>query len=139
MLLKTIVATALIALSLYSAETNAADLSANKCTLGLLPFGTTLNEYTKKQEIISAYEAKGYFVSILKTPSEISDVEFVSDASVECTSSYFGIMAKTSVRIIETLSNKIVANTTTQGVMEMFSCKVDLFTAINSLPNCQIK
>ncbi|MBY0415176.1 MAG: hypothetical protein K2Q18_13480 [Bdellovibrionales bacterium] len=139
MFIKTIIATALIAISLYSAETNAFDLKANKCTLGLLPFGTTMNEESKKQDIIEAYEAKGFFVTVLKNPNEVSDVEFISDASVDCTSTYFGIMAKTSVRLVETKTSNVVAKVTTPGVVEMFSCKIDLFGAINSLPSCQIK
>jgi hypothetical protein len=139
MLIKTIVATALIAISLYSVETNAASLSANKCTLGLLPFGSTMDEDSKKEEIVAAYEAKGFFVTVLKAPSEVNDVEFISDASVDCTQTYFGTTGRTSVRVIETATQKIVAKVTTVPVAELLSCRIDLFKAIASLPACQIK
>ncbi len=139
MLIKKIILLAAAAISLYSAETNAATINANKCTLGLLPFGTTMQEDTKKQEIIKAYEAKGFYVSVLNSEAEMADVEYVSDASVECVSTYFGIMAKTTVRLVQTSTNKIVAKTTSPGVMDLWTCKIDLFTAINALPSCKIK
>ena len=136
---KTLILALAAIFALYSAETNAAPITANKCTLGLLPFGTTMSEDSKKDQIIKAYERKGFFVIELKSPSEITDVEYISDASVECTSTYFGIMAKTSVRLVETATNKIISQTTSPASMELFSCKIDLFSAINALPNCQIK
>ncbi|MBC7429887.1 MAG: hypothetical protein H7336_14835 [Bacteriovorax sp.] len=98
-----------------------------------------MSENTKKDQIIKAYEAKGFFVTELKSQSEIQDVEFISDASVNCTSTYFGILAKTSVRLIETSTSKTISETTSPSSMEMFSCKIDLFSAINLLPDCQIK
>lgn len=139
MLVKTLILTAIAAISLYSAETNAAFLSANQCSLGLLPFGNSMAEDSKKEEIIAGYEKKGFFVTVLKKPSEVKDVEFISDASVECTPTYFGIMSKTSVRLINTATNKVAASVTTPAVSEMFNCKIDLFNAINALPDCQIK
>ncbi len=139
MLIKTVILAAAALIALYSAETNAATISANQCTLGLLPFGTTMNEDTKKEEIIKAYEQKGYFVTVLSQPSEVPSVEFISDASVECTSTYFGIMAKTSVRLVETATNKVVSSVTTPAVMEFFNCKIELGKAIQSLPDCTIK
>jgi hypothetical protein len=139
MLIKTLIASALLAISLYSAETNAAVIFAHNCTLGLLPFGTTMNEASKKEEIITAYESKGFFVSVLKSPSEVSDVEFISDATVECTQTYFGVHAQTTVRIIESSTHKITAKSTSPVVSELFNCRIDLFNAINALPSCQIK
>ena len=135
---KIILALATIAI-LFSAETNAAAISGNKCTLGLLPFGTTMIEEAKKQEIIKAYEAKGFYVSVLSSEAEVADVEYISDASVECLSTYFGIFAKTTVRLIQTADNKIVAKTISPGKMELWTCHIDLFSAINALPSCQIK
>ena len=140
MLLKSISFALIALIALYSAETNAANtITANQCTIGLLPFGTTLAVDTKKDQIIKAYEARGFHVSVLTSPSEVSDVEFISDASVECNSTYFGILATTTVRLIETASNKIVARTTSPAKMELYNCNIDLFSAINALPSCQIK
>lgn len=139
MIIKKIALGLIAAITLYSAETNAATITANKCTLGLLPFGTTMYEDTKKEQIIKAYEAKGFYVSVLNTEAEIADVEYISDASVECTSTYFGILAKTTVRLVETASNKIIAKTISPASMELFLCKIDLFSAINALPSCKIK
>lgn len=139
MLFKKFTLTLVAAFTLFSAKTNATSITANKCTLGLFPFGTTMSENTKKDQIIKAYEAKGFFVTELKSQSEIQDVEYISDASVNCTSTYFGILAKTSVRLIETSTSKTISETTSPSSMEMFSCKIDLFSAINLLPDCQIK
>ncbi|QDK43224.1 hypothetical protein DOM21_17530 [Bacteriovorax stolpii] len=139
LLIKKIILAVVAVIALYSAETNAATISANQCTLGLLPFGSSMNEDTKKEEIIKAYEQKGYFVTVLSHPSEVSSVEFISDASVECTSTYFGIMAKTSVRLVETSTNKIISTTSSPAVMELFNCKIDLGAAISALPDCRIK
>jgi len=139
MLIKKIILVILALISIYSAETNAATLLGNKCTLGLLPFGTTMSEDTKKDQIMKAYEAKGYFVSVLNQMSEAADVEFISDASVDCTSTYFGIYAKTQVRLIQTSNNKIVARTESKPVLEMWTCRIDLFEAIAALPTCKIK
>lgn len=139
MTLKNLFLILLAIIALYSAETNATSINANKCTLGLLPFSNNMNEQSKRDEIFKAYEKKGYNVFELKTPSEIQDVEFISDASVECTSTYFGIMAKTSVRLVETLTNKVISQTTSPASMDLFNCKIDLFSAINALPDCQIK
>ncbi|AUN96857.1 hypothetical protein C0V70_01795 [Bacteriovorax stolpii] len=139
LLIKKIILAVVAVIALYSAETNAATISANQCTLGLLPFGSSMNENTRKEEIIKAYEQKGYFVTVLSHPSEVSSVEFVSDASVECTSTYFGIMAKTSVRLVETSTNKIISTTSSPAVMELFNCKIDLGSAISALPDCRIK
>ncbi len=139
LLIKKIILAVVAVIALYSAETNAATISANQCTLGLLPFGSSMNEVTKKEEIIKAYEQKGYFVTVLSHPSEVSSVEFISDASVECTSTYFGIMAKTSVRLVETSTNKIISTTSSPAVMELFNCKIDLGAAISALPDCRIK
>ncbi len=139
MLIKNIILALLALITIYSAETNASTLLGNKCTLGLLPFGTTMAEDTKKEQIIKAYEAKGYYVSVLNKISEAYDVEYVSDASVECTSTYFGIFAKTQVRLIESATNKILARTESAGVMDLWTCKIDLFSAIASLPACSIK
>lgn len=87
--IKKIVLVLIVAISLYAVETNAStSLKANKCTLGLLPFGSTMFIDTQKEAIISAYEAKGFFVSVLTNTNEVSGVEFISDASVECTSTY---------------------------------------------------
>ena len=85
MLIKSI-SLALIALvALYSAETNAGNtITANKCTLGLPPFEESLVTDSKKDQIIKSYEARGFHVSVLTTPADISDVEFISDAMVEC-------------------------------------------------------
>lgn len=139
MFIKKIILAVAAAISLYSAETNAASISANKCTLGLLPFGTTMYEESKKQEIIKAYESKGFYVSVLNSEAEIADVEYISDASVECLSTYFGIFAKTTVRLVQTSNNKIVAKTVSPGIMDLWSCKIDLFSAIQALPSCQLK
>lgn len=139
LLIKKIILAVVAVIALYSAETNAATISANQCTLGLLPFGSSMNEDTKKEEIIKAYEQKGYFVTVLSHPSEVASVEFISDASVECTSTYFGIMAKTSVRLLETSTNKIISTTSSPAVMELFNCKIDLGSAISALPDCRIK
>lgn len=139
LLIKKIILAVVAVIALYSAETNAATISANQCSLGLFPFGRVMNEDSKKEEIIKAYEQKGYFVTVLSHPSEVSSVEFISDASVECTSTYFGIMAKTSVRLIETSTNKIISTTSSPAVMELFNCKIDLGSAISALPDCRIK
>lgn len=139
LLIKKIILIIVAAMALYSAETNAASLEGNQCTLGLLPFGTTMQEDSKKEEIIKAYEQKGFFVTVLSHPTEISSVEFLSDASVECTSTYFGIMAKTSVRLIESSTKKVISTTTSPAVMELFNCKIDLGAAIRALPDCRIK
>ena len=139
MTFKTIILVVFVAIAFYSAQTNASSIDASECTLGLFPFGTTMNEDTKKDEVVLAFEKKGYLVSVLTNPSEVKNAEFISDASVECTSTYFGIMAKTSVRLVETLSNLTIAKATSPAVMELFSCKIDLFTAIAELPSCQIK
>lgn len=139
LLIKKIILAVVAVIALYSAETNAATISANQCSLGLFPFGRAMNEDSKKEEIIKAYEQKGYFVTVLSHPSEVSSVEFISDASVECTSTYFGIMAKTSVRLIETSTNKIISTTSSPAVMELFNCKIDLGSAISALPDCRIK
>lgn len=140
MLIKSLTLALIALISLYSAETNAKDsIEANKCTIGLLPFGTTLAIDTKKDAIIKAYEARGYHVSLLSSPSEISDVEFISDASVECTSTYFGMMSQTTVRLIETQTDKIISRAISPAKIELFNCNIDLFSAINALPACQIK
>nr|BDT26887.1 hypothetical protein BHI3_03530 [Bacteriovorax sp. HI3] len=139
LLIKKIILAVVAVIALYSAETNAATISGNQCSLGLLPFGRAMNEDTKKEEVIKAYEQKGYFVTVLSHPSEVSSVEFISDASVECTSTYFGIMAKTSVRLIETSTNKVISTTSSPAVMELFNCKIDLGSAISALPDCRIK
>jgi hypothetical protein len=139
MLIKKAILALLALFSIYSAETNAATLLGNKCTLGLLPFGTTMAIDAKKELIIKAYEDKGYFVTVLNKVSDVHDVEFISDASVECTSTYFGIFAKTQVRLIETSTNKILSRSETKGVMDLWTCKIELFEAIESLPVCQIK
>lgn len=143
MLIKSLTFALIALISLYSAETNAAQASqtitANKCTIGLLPFGTTLAIDTKKDAIIKAYEARGFHVSVLTSPSEISDVEYISDASIECTSTYFGIMAKTTVRLIETQTDKIIFRAISPAKIELFNCNIDLFSAISALPSCQIK
>lgn len=139
MLIKKIILVVAAAISLYAAETNAATINANTCTLGLLPFGTSMQEDTKKNEIIKAYEAKGYEVEVLNSEAEVANNEFISDASVDCVSTYFGIFAKTTVRLVQTSNNKIIAKTTTSGVMDLWTCKIDLFAAIAALPGCNIK
>lgn len=139
MLLKKIILAVVAIIALYSAETNASVINAEKCSLGLLPFGSTYNEDTKKEEIIKAFEKKGYFVSELANPSEVSDVEFISDASIECTPTYFGIMSKTSIRLIETSTNKIIARVISPAHMELYTCKIDLLSIIAELPACKIK
>lgn len=139
MLLKKIILAVVAVIALYSAETNASVISANKCSLGLLPFGSTYNEDTKKEEIVKVFEKKGYYVSVLSTPSEISDIEFISDASIECTPTYFGIMSKTSIRLIETSTKKIIARVISPAHMELYTCKIDLVSIIAELPECKIK
>lgn len=139
MLVKKVILVLLVLISIYSAETNASFISGNKCTLGLLPFGTTMAVDSKKELIIKAYEDKGYFVTVLNKVSDVHDVEFISDASVECTSTYFGIFAKTQVRLIESATNKILTRSESKGVMDLWTCKIELFEAIESLPICQIK
>jgi hypothetical protein len=136
MLIKTLILTALIAITLYSEETNASVLSANTCTLGLLPLPITQSS----EQIIQAFEQKGFYVTILKSPSEIADVEFISDAQIECIQTYFGTMAKTSVRIIDTASRKIITHSSTPGMTDLLNnCNLELLKAINLLPNCQTK
>lgn len=136
MLIKTLILTAILAITFYSEETNAKTLPANLCTLGLLP----LTDAQNSQQIIQAFEQKGFFVTILKIPSEISNVEFISDAQIECIQTYFGTMAKTSIRIIDTASKKIISHASTPGVIDLLNnCNPEILKAINLLPNCQIK
>lgn len=139
MLLKKIAQLFLALVTLYSAETNAAVIKGNDCTLGVLPLGSTMVLAEKRDEIFAAFEAKGYFATELKTPKEMDNFEFIADGSVDCNPTYFGILAQTTVRLVETSSNKIVARSSTQGVMDMFSCKIELLKAIDALPACLIK
>jgi hypothetical protein len=124
---------------ILSTELTAAELKGNTCTLGLLPFGNTMINETQKNEIIEAYEKKGFYVSLLSSPSQLLDVEFISDATVECTSTYFGTMAETTVRIIEPASNIIKARSVSPKVMDLFNCKVEVVKAVAGLPNCSVK
>lgn len=141
MLIKKIVLAVAAIIALYSAETNASTLQANDCTLGLLPFAGTMAEESKREEILKAYEAKGFIVTEMRSPKEINQYEFISDATVECTPTPFGNFSKTTVRIIETATNKIVARTMSPGVMSVvvMACPIELVHAINALPVCQIK
>lgn len=139
MLIKKIAHTLLAIVALYSAETNAATINANTCSLGVLPLGSAMILAEKRDEIFAAFEAKGFFPTELKTPKEMKNFEFIADGSVDCNSTYFGILAQTTVRLVETDSNKIVARETTAGVMDMFSCKIELLKAIAALPECKIK
>lgn len=141
MLIKKIVLAVVAIIALYSAETNAAKLPADQCTLGLLPFAGTMAIEEQRMEILKAYEAKGFIVTEMRSQNEISQYEFISDATVECTPTPFGNFSKTTVRIIETESNKIVVRAVSPGVMNVTtnSCKIELINAINALPVCQIK
>jgi hypothetical protein len=140
MLLKNIAFFVIIfAISFYSIEiVDAQVISANQCTLGLPPL-STLSTEAKKDDIVAAYESKGYFVTILNSESQIHTQEFMGDASVDCLPTYFGIVAKTTVRIINTTTNNVTATATSPEKMDMFNCQIDLFRAIANLPECQIK
>ncbi len=124
---------------ILSTELTAAELKGNTCTLGLLPFGNTMVNETQKNEIIEAYEKKGFYVSLLSSPNQLLDVEFISDATVECTSTYFGTMAETTVRIIEPASNVIKAKSVSPKIMDLFNCKVEVVKAVAGLPTCTLK
>ena len=141
MLLKKIVLAVVALVALYSAETNANTLPSDLCTLGLLPFAGTMAEDRKREEILKAYEAKGFIVTEMRSPNEISQFEYISDATLECTPTPFGNFSKTTVRIIETATNKIVVRAVSPGVMSVavMACPVELINAINALPTCQIK
>ena len=120
-------------------QLTAAELKGNTCTLGLLPFGNTMMIEAQKNEIIDAYEKKGFYVSLLSSPSQVLDVEFISDATVECTSTYFGTLAETTVRIVEPASNIIKARSMSPKVMDLYNCKVEVVKAVSGLPNCSVK
>ncbi len=139
MLAKKITKMFLAIIMLYSAETNAAVIKGNDCTLGVLPLGSSMVLTDKRDEILSAFEAKGFFATELKSPKDMENFEFIADGSVDCNPTYFGIFAETTVRIVETSSNKIVSRVSTPGVMDMFACKIELLKAIAALPACSIK
>ena len=141
MLIKKIVLAVVTIIALYSAETNAATLPARECTLGLLPFGGTMALEAQRVEILKAYEAKGFTVTEMRSQNETSQFEFISDATLECTPTPFGNFSKTTVRIIESATNKIVVRAVSPGVMNVVTnaCKIELIHAINALPECQIK
>lgn len=139
MWIKKIAQVFLAIVTLYSAETNAGVLKADTCSLGVLPLGSTMVLAEKRDEIFTAFENRGYFPVELKNVKEMDSFEFVADGSVDCNSTYFGILAQTTVRIVETNTNKIVARVSTPGVMDMFSCKIELLKAIDALPECKIK
>lgn len=139
MLLKRIALTFLALITLFSAETNAASIKGNVCTLGVLPLGNTMILAEERDQIFAALEMKGFFPYELKTALEAKKFEFFADGSVDCKSAYFGIFAQTTLRIIESESSRIVSRATTPGVMDMFSCKVELLKAISALPECEIK
>lgn len=140
LLLKKIVLIIAVAFSIYSATSNAnTTIMGRNCTLGLPPFGIKMAEESIKNSIIDLYSQKGYFVSLLASVEESQNVEFISDASVECTPTYFGTMAQTTVRLIDTSSNKILKRSQSTPVMDLWNCKIDLLAAISNLPNCEIK
>lgn len=129
----------LLIVSFYSEGTNASELKANTCSLGLPPFsGSTFDSKTQKY-IISAFQDKGFFVTVMTNPNEVSEHEFYTDTSVECTKTYFGTHAQTTIRLIESASEKISAKFTTAITADIFQCKSEIFEAIKNLPNCKIK
>lgn len=139
MSLKKIALTFLALITLYSVETNAASIQGNVCTLGVLPLGTTMALPEERDHIFAALEMKGFFPTELRSVNEVKNVEFIADGSVDCKRVYFGTLAQTTVRLIETNSNAIVSRVTTPEVMDMFSCKIELLKAISALPDCEIK
>lgn len=139
MLLKKIALTFLALITLYSAETNAATIYGNVCTLGVLPLANAMGLPEERDQIFAALEMKGFFPTELKSAIESKNVEFIADGSVDCRRTYFGTSAQTTLRLIELNSNAIVSRVTTPAVMNMFDCKIELLKAISALPDCEIK
>lgn len=146
MLFKKIALALIVGVCLFSATTNATTnaktppaLKANQCTLALLPFSHTMVIETQKEEILKAYEDKGFFVTLVTSLNAANEFEFYADASVDCTSTYFGTAAQTTIRLVEVATNKILSRAQTPVVMELFSCKVELQKAIAALPHCSLK
>lgn len=139
MLFKKFALTLIASACLFSTATNAKTIKANQCALAVLPFGLTMSLETQKAEILKAYADKGYFVSVVSSLEAASSFEFYADASVDCTLTYFGTAAQTTLRLVDVNSNTIVARVQTPTVMDMFSCKAELNKAIAALPNCVIK
>ena len=139
MIIRSILIVAVIAISLYSEETNASVLEANTCTIGLPPISqATLDSVTKKN-IISAFEDKGFYVTEMKSDTEIQNQEFYSDTSLECTKTYFATHSQTTIRIVESATEKIVAKYKSPIIADIFLCKADIIQAIAALPSCKIK
>ena len=137
--IKKIILAFILAISLYSAETNAEIVNANQCTLALLPIGTTFREDTKKNEIISAYEKKGYYVTVVTDYNERKNYEFISDTSLVCIPTFFGVISKTSVRLLNATTNRALYQGYASSIFEDGTCHINLFAAIAELPDCQIK
>lgn len=123
----------------FSSHLSAVELKGHTCSLGLLPFGNTMMNQAQKNAIIDSYESKGFYVSLISNPNQISGVEFISDATVECTPTYYGTMAETTIRIIDVDSNIIRAKSSSSKVMDLFSCKVEVVKAVRGLPNCVVR
>lgn len=139
MLLKKIALTFLALITLYSAETNAASINGNVCTLGVLPLANTMVLPEERDQIFATLEMKGFFPIELRNTNEAKNVEFIADGSVDCKRTYFGTSAQTTVRLIEMNSNAIISRVTTPAVMDMFNCKIELLKALSALPDCEIK
>lgn len=139
MLIKTFILAAIVALTLYSEGTNAKINTANKCTLGLLPFAENFPLNQSPQHILKAFAQKGYYVTVLNAVNEIPEVEFISNAEYECVQTYFGTHSKTSVKIINTASNEVINISTSKISSLAYDCRLEIIKAINGLPNCKIK
>ena len=139
MIIKSIIIATVIAIFLYSEETNAKILEANTCTIGLPPLSYTAFDPIEKKNIISAFGKKGFYVTEMKSENEILNQEFYSDVSVECSKTYFATQAQTRIRIVESSTAKIVAKHTNPIFADIFHCKVEILKAIMALPMCKIK
>ena len=139
MLIKTIIVAAIIAMTFYSEGTNASVLEANNCTIGLPPLTHSSLGFDDRKNIISAFEDKGFFVTIMNSENEIQNQEFYSDVSLECTKTYFATHAQTIIRIVESATEKISAKYITPIKADIFQCKAEIIDAIAALPSCKIK
>lgn len=139
MLFKKIALVLIAATCLFSATTNAKTIKAHTCSLAVLPFGITMIIESQKESIMKAYSEKGYYPTLVSSLQAASSFEFYLDASVDCTTTYFGTAAQTTVRLVDMNSEKILSRVQTPVVMDMFACKVELQKAIASLPECSIK
>lgn len=115
------------------------NITLANCDVALLPIGGELLIEKKKEEIVLAFEKRGYNASVVSGIERAKDYSLTADASLDCLPTYLGNMGKTTIRLIDTKSQKILERASSDYSLDIISnkCKIDLVKAIENLSVCK--